>query len=137
MERILRAEEERAIEVLTRHRGGLDAVANALLVQETLDGREVGRLIDEAYGRPVHAEGAKAVPQFNGHGATNGNGKAATNGSEPVVANGAPVPVAGSGTGDEPAAEAPEPGVGSTAPWPPPQAPAGGWPPPQMPPPKS
>ena len=35
VERILREQEERAIEVLTRHRGGLDAVARALLEQET------------------------------------------------------------------------------------------------------
>jgi len=52
--RILRQQEERAIELLSRHRGGLDAVAHGLLERETLDGEEVGRLVDEAYGRPVH-----------------------------------------------------------------------------------
>ncbi|HMK62844.1 MAG TPA: AAA family ATPase, partial [Acidimicrobiales bacterium] len=52
--RILRQQEERAIELLSRHRGGLDAVAHGLLEHETLDGDEVGRMVEEAYGRPVH-----------------------------------------------------------------------------------
>ena len=64
VERILRAEEERAMEVLSKHRGGLNAIARALLDNEIIDGREVNRLVDEAYGEPVHTEGAKAVPQF-------------------------------------------------------------------------
>ena len=62
VERILRAEEERAMEVLSKHRGGLNAIARALLDNEIIDGREVNRLVDEAYGEPVHTEGAKAVP---------------------------------------------------------------------------
>ncbi|HEY3942525.1 MAG TPA: ATP-dependent zinc metalloprotease FtsH [Acidimicrobiales bacterium] len=108
VERILRAEEERAIEVLTRHRGGLDAVARALLEQETVDGAEVGRLIDEAYGRPVHLSGAKMVPAFNGRGAT-GNGSG-TNGAPGNGAGPARVPGAVGGT-PPPAVEA----VGSPA----------------------
>ena len=64
VELILRAQEQRALEVLTRHRGGLDAVARALLDQETIDGETVGRLVDEAYGRPVHATGKKADPDL-------------------------------------------------------------------------
>ena len=68
VERILRAQEERAMEILTLHRGGLDAVAHALLTHESIDGEVVGRLVDEAYGRPVHAEGAKSVPHFVGSG---------------------------------------------------------------------
>ena len=59
---ILRAQEERALEVLARHRGGLDAVARALLDEETIDGETVGRLVDTAYGRPVHEHGVKNVP---------------------------------------------------------------------------
>ena len=55
VEIILRAQEQRALEVLARHRGGLDAVARALLDEETIDGETVGRLVDTAYGRPVHA----------------------------------------------------------------------------------
>ncbi len=62
VELILRAQEQRALEVLARHRGGLDAVARALLDEETIDGETVGRLVDTAYGRPVHAEGVKTVP---------------------------------------------------------------------------
>src|ERR1700677_3452060 len=75
VERILRAEEERAMEVLSKHRGGLNAIARALLDNEIIDGREVGRLVDEAHGEPVHATGAKAVPSFSAD-AINGNGHA-------------------------------------------------------------
>ncbi|MCL4433204.1 MAG: ATP-dependent zinc metalloprotease FtsH [Actinobacteria bacterium] len=52
--KILREQEERAERLLTTHRKGLDAVAHALLEKETIDGQEVGSLVDEAYGRPVH-----------------------------------------------------------------------------------
>jgi hypothetical protein len=62
VELILRAREQRAREVLARHRGGLDAVARALLDEETIDGETVGHLVDTAYGRPVHAAGVKTVP---------------------------------------------------------------------------
>jgi len=73
VERILRAEEARAMEVLSKHRGGLNAIARALLDNETIDGREVTRLVDEAHGEPVHTSGAKAVPSFS-PAAINGNG---------------------------------------------------------------
>jgi len=52
--RILREQEARATRVLEEHRAGLEAVARALLDHETVDGAEIARLIDEAYGRPVH-----------------------------------------------------------------------------------
>ena len=122
VERILRAQEERAVEMLTRHRSGLDAVAHALLEQESIDGAEVGRLVDEAFGRPVHADGAKAVPHFscNGHSGTNGS---TTNGSgtaaEPEAS--APVPASGAPADGAPAAGAPsEPGNWPAPQWPPP-----------------
>jgi len=64
MEKILRAEETRAMELLNRHREGLEAVARALLERETIDGVEVGRLVDEAYGQPVHPNGKGEVPRL-------------------------------------------------------------------------
>ncbi|MBV9041548.1 MAG: ATP-dependent zinc metalloprotease FtsH [Acidimicrobiia bacterium] len=53
VERILREQEDRAREALRKHRAGLDAVARALLEEETVDGAEVGRLVDEAAGIPT------------------------------------------------------------------------------------
>ena len=58
IERILRREEQRAEQVLKDHRDGLEAVARALLEHETIDGREIARLVDEAFGRPVHGVAA-------------------------------------------------------------------------------
>jgi cell division protease FtsH len=65
VERILREQEERATAKLSKHRKGLDAVAAALLENETIDGAEVKRLVDEAAGRVVHhyPEG-ETVPRF-------------------------------------------------------------------------
>ncbi len=54
--KILRAQEGRAREVLEEHRNGLEALARELLRKETVDGQDVARIIDEAYGRPVHGE---------------------------------------------------------------------------------
>ena len=53
------------MEMLSRHRGGLNAIARALLDNEIIDGAEVARLVDEAHGSPVHSEGAKSVPHFH------------------------------------------------------------------------
>ncbi|MFM9138496.1 MAG: ATP-dependent zinc metalloprotease FtsH [Actinomycetota bacterium] len=50
--RILREQEQRARELLTKHRRGLDLVAQALLDQETIDGAMVSRLIQQALGEP-------------------------------------------------------------------------------------
>ncbi len=90
VERILRAEEERAMEVLSKHRGGLNAIARALLDNEIIDGREVGRLVDEAYGEPVHTEGAKAVPQFVNGSLSNGNGNEPHPAPQPAVVSATP-----------------------------------------------
>jgi cell division protease FtsH len=115
VERILRAEEERAMEVLSQHRGGLNAIARALLDNEIIDGREVNRLVDEAHGEPVHTEGAKSVPQFAGSSISGlGNGNGSRNGShgdspEPAVVSAAPAAL-------EPESEA----------WPPPPWPPAG-----------
>jgi cell division protease FtsH len=44
---ILRQEERRAIEILTKHRAGLDLVAQALLDKETIDGALVSALVQQ------------------------------------------------------------------------------------------
>ena len=62
IERILRRAEQEADRTLTEHRLGLDAVAKALLEHETIDGREIARLVDEAYGQPVHGSADGEVP---------------------------------------------------------------------------
>ena len=68
IERILREQESRAIEVLTLHRRGLEALTRALLERETIDGADAARLIDEANGEPVHPEGTKTVSTLSGIG---------------------------------------------------------------------
>jgi cell division protease FtsH len=65
---LLEKAEARAIDMLTRHRGGLEAVAQALLTRETISGTEVGELIA---------------------GALNGN---ADNGTSPAPTPSAPSP---------------------------------------------
>ena len=88
--RILRQQEERAIELLSRHRAGLDAVSRSLLERETLDGDEVGGLVDAAYGRPVHgatspftgAHGGKGEARTTGNGADTTHGAETGNGAE-------------------------------------------------------
>jgi len=62
VERVLREQEARALRLLREHQRGLAAVAQALLERETIDGSEVGRLVDQAYGRPVHEQ--LEVPRF-------------------------------------------------------------------------
>ncbi len=59
VERILREQEARATKILERHLPGLTAVANSLLENETISGEDVSRLVDEAYGEPVHPDGKK------------------------------------------------------------------------------
>ncbi|GAC1316358.1 MAG: ATP-dependent zinc metalloprotease FtsH [Acidimicrobiales bacterium] len=51
VEGILRSQEDRAMELLSEHKTGLEAVAAALLMKETIDGGEVGRLVDNAARR--------------------------------------------------------------------------------------
>jgi cell division protease FtsH len=45
--RILTTQESRARDVLSRHRRGLELIAEALLERETIDGPEVARLIQQ------------------------------------------------------------------------------------------
>lgn len=150
VELILRASEQRALEVLARHRGGLDAVARALLDEETIDGETVGRLVDTAYGRAVHAPGVKSVPPIfvasqhgpTGSGDVDGPPSDAPGGAVPP----SPVPSASAGQGADDASPASEPAgtvsnaSGSDAPQggsptpdatpPGAQPPQGHWPPP-------
>ena len=84
VERILREQEDRGRRTLRHHRAGLDAVASALLEHETLDGSEVGRLVDEAAGRRVGGPRRTPAPSAGdaevggaGDGRTGGNGGAA------------------------------------------------------------
>ncbi len=63
VERILREQEARATRLLDLHHQGLALVAKALLERETIDGAEVGRLVDEGFGRPVH-DHPELVPSF-------------------------------------------------------------------------
>ena len=64
VERILREQESRALRLLREHQRGLASVAQALIERETIDGAEVSRLVDQAYGRPVHDQ--LVVPSFAG-----------------------------------------------------------------------
>ena len=50
--RILHEQEQRAHELLTNHRRGLELVAEKLLEEETIDGAAVGRLVQEGLGAP-------------------------------------------------------------------------------------
>ncbi len=64
VERVLRTEEERTRSLITKYRSGLDAVAQALLQHETLDGLEVERLVDGAVG--FHAGGPREILTADG-----------------------------------------------------------------------
>ena len=86
--RILREQEARATAVLREHRAGLEAVAHALLEFEKVDGAEIGRLVDVAYGKPVHggAEGEeKSSPSVTLLRSPKGHG---TVGIEPALDRG-------------------------------------------------
>ncbi len=65
VERILRTEEERTLSLLTKYRPGLEAVADALLQHETLDGLEVERLVDGAVG--YRAGGPRMITHADGN----------------------------------------------------------------------
>jgi len=127
VERILREQESRAVEVLSRHRGGLDAVAHALLEQETVEGRVVTQLVDDAFGRPVHPTGSKSVAAFHSNG-SNGSSPPSTHalgghGSTHAATPAGPASPASSGPPPPavpPAAATPPPPPDTSAPWPPP-----------------
>ena len=95
VERILREQESRAIEVLTLHRRGLESLTRALLESETLDGAAAARLIDEANGEPLHPEGTKTVSALSGYDRAGRTAPAApVNPAAPPSAPLEPVPAA-------------------------------------------
>ena len=96
--------------LLREHRQGLGAVAQALMERETIDGTEVARIVDEAYGRPVHdgATPSFAIATALGNGA--GHDPEASPGEAPMPGPSFPgtlhstrldggTPAAGSGAG--------------------------------------
>jgi cell division protease FtsH len=89
VERILREQESRAIRLLKEHRDGLGLVAQGLLEKETIDGAEVGRLVNNAYGRPVHEEYIE-VPHFADIVSENGHDPEATPAEAPAAAPSVP-----------------------------------------------
>ncbi len=58
--RILTSQENRAYDLLTKHRRGLDLIAEALLERETIDGPEVARLIQKGLDESGHSEQLEA-----------------------------------------------------------------------------
>lgn len=141
VERILRSEEQRAMEVLSKHRGGLNAIARALLDNEIIDGAEVARLVDEAHGSPVHGEGVKSVPHFHEAAIkppppTDGLVTNGANGHATVAETGAddgPVAVPAPPAAPAPSGRTSDPEAWPPPPWPPsdpapgsPGGPAGG-----------
>ena len=124
------------MEVLSKHRGGLNAIARALLDNEIIDGAEVARLVDEAHGSPVHGEGAKSVPHFSGAAITvvNGNGRGADAPKAAEAPNGAvastapasatPASAAAPSSGGGASGDVPVSRVVASSPWPPVAGPA-------------
>lgn len=54
--RILREQEKRAYDILNKHRAALDLVAERLIVEETIDGPTVGKLVQESLVAPNPSE---------------------------------------------------------------------------------
>ena len=83
VERILREQEARAIEVLTLHRRGLESLTRALLEHETVDGETAAQLIDEAHGEALHDRTVKTVSALSGVS----RAKSAVSGAAPAAPN--------------------------------------------------
>jgi cell division protease FtsH len=58
---VLRGQEDRARELIRKHRKGLDYVADALLEKETIDGAEVARLVQQGLASAPSPNGS-ALP---------------------------------------------------------------------------
>jgi cell division protease FtsH len=84
VERILRRQEDRCRDVLTRHRNALDLVARALLEHETISGDEVHRLVQ------LGSSGRTALEEFGGWQAQDGSGQRSDALRNPAEDNGEP-----------------------------------------------
>jgi cell division protease FtsH len=100
VERILREQEERALEYLTRNKAGLDAVAASLLEKETLESEEVARLVDDAAGH--HVGGGNGSQPLRLLRRTSGDGSAG-DGAEGKAPAGLPEGSSADGSGVRPA----------------------------------
>jgi cell division protease FtsH len=61
IEKLLRTQEDRARQLLTTHRRGLDLVAESLLEKETVEGADVGRLVQQGLAETQRAQAAAAA----------------------------------------------------------------------------
>ncbi len=61
IEKLLRSQEDRARQLLGTHRRGLDLVAEALLERETVEGADVGRLVQQGLAETQQAQAAAAA----------------------------------------------------------------------------
>jgi cell division protease FtsH len=61
VEKILRVQEDRARDLLTKHRRGLDLVAQSLLERETIEGSDVSRLVQQGL-EETHGPTAEPAP---------------------------------------------------------------------------
>ncbi len=95
VQRIVQAANDRAREILGRHRAVLDRVARELLEHESLEGSEIYRIIEEMTGEKL--EPLPRPPRRAGPAAPEANG-----GGSPAAAH-------GSKTGDAPLAPEPSP----------------------------
>ncbi len=63
VQRILEEQDARAREIISKNRGALEALAEALRAQETISGTEAGRIIDEAVASARSAVEARSARQ--------------------------------------------------------------------------
>ena len=65
--RVLTEQEDRATKLLTKHRRGLELVAEALLEKETIDGREVAHLIQQGLAESGDGDGSPLELNISHH----------------------------------------------------------------------
>ena len=65
--RVLTEQEDRATKLLTKHRRGLELIAEALLEKETIDGREVAQLIQQGLAESGDGDGSPLELNISHH----------------------------------------------------------------------